>query len=250
MGTTVVAGKARGIVTAIGMETELGRIAGFLKTEEREPTPLQKRLVELGRVLIIACVVLVAIIFVLQLLRGEGLAQTFLMAVSLAVAAVPEGLPAVVTIALASGLHRMVKRNALIRRLASVETLGAVTVICSDKTGTLTRNEMTVTEIVAGERSYGVTGTGYNPEGEFVMRNSNHEHVDPRNRSRSHPGVEDRVMVQQLTTGSTGRRSTIFGKSSAIQPKARWWWRPGRRGFGANPITPLSMKFRSNRTVN
>ena len=150
MGTSAVAGKGRGVVAATGMATELGRIAGFLTTEEREPTPLQKRLAELGRVLIVACLVLVAIIFVLQLLRGEALVHTFLMAVSLAVAAVPEGLPAVVTIALALGLQRMVKRNALIRRLASVETLGSVTVICSDKTGTLTRNEMTVTEIVAG----------------------------------------------------------------------------------------------------
>ena len=167
-GTTAVAGKARAVVTATGMNTELGRIAGFLKTEEREPTPLQKRLAELGRVLIIACLVLVGIIFALQLLRGESLTQTFLLAVSLAVAAVPEGLPAVVTIALALGLQRMVKRNALIRRLASVETLGSVTVICSDKTGTLTRNEMTVTEIVTGTRHYKITGTGYEPHGEFV----------------------------------------------------------------------------------
>ncbi|MGB9475511.1 MAG: cation-translocating P-type ATPase [Candidatus Udaeobacter sp.] len=167
-GTTVVAGKGRGVVTAIGMNTELGRIAGFLITEKREPTPLQKRLAELGRVLIIACLSLVAVIFVLELLRGESLAQTFLMAVSLAVAAVPEGLPAVVAIALALGLQRMVKRNALIRRLASVETLGSVTVICSDKTGTLTRNEMMVTEIVTGTGRYKVTGTGYGPDGEFV----------------------------------------------------------------------------------
>ena len=167
-GTTAVAGKARAVVTATGMNTELGRIAGFLKTEEREPTPLQKRLAELGRVLIIACLVLVAIIFALQVLRGESLTQTFLLAVSLAVAAVPEGLPAVVTIALALGLQRMVKRNALIRRLASVETLGAVTVICSDKTGTLTRNEMTVTEMVIGNRHYRISGTGYEPRGEFA----------------------------------------------------------------------------------
>src|SRR6478672_1752948 len=166
-GTTAVAGKARAVVTAIGMDTELGRIAGFLKTEEREPTPLQKRLAKLGRVLIIACLVLVAIIFALQLFRGESLAQTFLLAVSLAVAAVPEGLPAVVTIALALGLQRMVKRNALIRGLASVETLGSVTVICSDKTGTLTRNEMTVRELAIGERQYTVTGIGYVPRGEF-----------------------------------------------------------------------------------
>jgi P-type Ca2+ transporter type 2C len=194
MGTAAVAGKGRGVVTAIGMSTELGRIAGFLKTEEREATPLQKRLAELGRVLIIACLVLVAIIFILQLLRGNRLAETFLMAVSLAVAAVPEGLPAVVTIALALGLQRMVKRNALIRRLSSVETLGSVTVICSDKTGTLTRNEMTVTEIFAGARHYRVTGTGYVPEGRFVRFNASHEGnpVDPQNES---------VMTQALKIG-------------------------------------------------
>ena len=178
MGTTAVAGKGVGIVAATGMNTELGRIAGFLKTEKREPTPLQKRLAELGRVLIAGCLVLVALIFALQLFHGETLARTFLIAVSLAVAAVPEGLPAVVTIALALGLQRMVKRNALIRRLASVETLGSVTVICSDKTGTLTRNEMTVTEIVAGEERYSVTGTGYAPEGRFIGVNGTP--VDPR----------------------------------------------------------------------
>ena len=178
MGTSAVAGKGRGVVAATGMESELGRIAGFLQSEEREPTPLQKRLEELGRVLIVACLTLVALIFVLQLLRGEKLAHTFLMAVSLAVAAVPEGLPAVVTIALALGLQRMVKRNALIRRLASVETLGSVTVICSDKTGTLTRNEMTVTEIVTASRHYRVTGSGYAPEGEFMSESSGR--VDPQ----------------------------------------------------------------------
>jgi Ca2+-transporting ATPase len=172
MGTSAVAGKGRGVVAATGMESELGRIAGFLQSEEREPTPLQKRLGELGRILIVACLTLVVLIFVLQLLRGEKLAHTFLMAVSLAVAAVPEGLPAVVTIALALGLQRMVKRNALIRRLASVETLGSVTVICSDKTGTLTRNEMTVTEIVTGSQHYRVTGGGYAPEGEFMAESS------------------------------------------------------------------------------
>ena len=172
LGTSAVAGKARAVVAAIGMESELGRIAGFLQSEVREPTPLQKRLQELGRVLIVACLGLVAIVFGLQLLRGENLAQTFLMAVSLAVAAVPEGLPAVVTIALALDLQRMVKRNVLIRRLASVETLGSVTVICSDKTGTLTRNEMTVTEIVTASQHYRVTGSGCAPKGEFRAADS------------------------------------------------------------------------------
>lgn len=197
-GTTVVAGKARAVVTATGMNTELGRIAGFLKTEERDPTPLQKRLEELGRVLIIACLILVAIIFALQLLRGESLAQTFLLAVSLAVAAVPEGLPAVVTIALALGLQRMVKRNALIRRLASVETLGAVTVICSDKTGTLTRNEMTVTEIVTGTRRYKITGTGYEPRGEFVAVTPE---ASSKIESRKLPPLEEPDLAMALTVG-------------------------------------------------
>ncbi len=179
MGTSAVAGKGRGVVVATGMQSELGRIAGFLQTEDDEATPLQKRLEELGRVLIFACLALVVIIFVLQLARGERLANTVLLAVSLAVAAVPEGLPAVVTIALALGLQRMVKRNALIRRLASVETLGSVTVICSDKTGTLTRNEMTVTEIVTGSQHYQVKGSGYAPEGEF--QNARGARVEPRN---------------------------------------------------------------------
>jgi Ca2+-transporting ATPase len=168
LGTTVVAGKARGLVVATGMGSELGRIAGFLQSEKREPTPLQKRLEELGRVLIFACLALVALIFILQIWRGQNLASTFLLAISLAVAAVPEGLPAVVTIALALGLQRMVKRHALIRRLASVETLGSVTIICSDKTGTLTRNEMTATEIVTATEHYRITGSGYVPEGEFM----------------------------------------------------------------------------------
>ena len=198
MGTNAVAGKGRGVVAATGMTSELGRIAGFLQTEEREPTPLQKRLQELGRVLIVACLALVAIIFVLQLLRGETLAHTFLMAVSLAVAAVPEGLPAVVTIALALGLQRMVKRNALIRRLASVETLGSVTVICSDKTGTLTRNEMTVTEIVTAAQHYRVTGSGYAPEGEFISADS--KRAELRERTESCVSPDDRTLVQRFTT--------------------------------------------------
>ena len=167
-GTITVAGKGFGIVTATGMQTELGRIAGFLQSEKSDPTPLQKRLTELGRVLIVACFGLVTLISILQLIRGEHLANTIMVALSLAVAAVPEGLPAVVTVALALGLQRMVRRNALIRRLASVETLGCVTVICSDKTGTLTRNEMTVTDIITGSTHYRVTGAGYSPEGEFI----------------------------------------------------------------------------------
>ncbi len=179
LGTVAAAGKATAVVVATGMETELGRIAALLERYEPEPTPLQRRLRELGRVLIAICLAIVAMIFALQMLRGGDAMRAFLLAVSLAVAAVPEGLPAVVTVALAIGLQRMVKRNALIRKLPSVETLGAVTVICSDKTGTLTRNEMTVREIVAGGQRYLVTGAGYVPRGAFFKAEGSVSPVEP-----------------------------------------------------------------------
>lgn len=177
MGTLVANGKATAVVTGTGMQTELGSIAGMLRHWESEPTPLQKRLAELGRVLVIVCLVLVGVIFTIQYLRGGELMETLLVAVSLAVAAVPEGLPAVVTIALALGLQRMVKRNALVRKLPSVETLGSVTVICSDKTGTLTRNEMTVREILLGDELFEVSGAGYDPRGEFRRSDENAKQV-------------------------------------------------------------------------
>ena len=168
MGTMIATGKAGAVVVATGMNTELGHIAGLLQRSEPEPTPLQRRLAELGKVLVVVCLVIVAAIFVLQLVRGGNLLEMLLISVSLAVAAVPEGLPAVVTLTLALGLQRMVKRNALVRKLPSVETLGSVTVICSDKTGTLTRNEMTVREIVAGGHRFQVTGSGYASLGLFL----------------------------------------------------------------------------------
>lgn len=176
-GTVVAAGKASAVVVATGMGTELGRIAGMLQRYDPEPTPLQRRLAELGRVLGLVCLVVVAVVFAVELAGGGRLLDVFLLSVSLAVAAVPEGLPAIVTVSLALGLQRMVRRNALVRRLPSVETLGAVTVICSDKTGTLTRNEMTVREVVAGRRRYHVTGAGYAPKGQFLADN---QPVDPR----------------------------------------------------------------------
>ncbi len=171
MGTIAAAGKGRALVTAIGMHTELGRIAGLLQQIEREPTPLQRRLAELGRVLVTLCLGIVFVVFMLQWFRQGNLLEAFLISVGLAVAAVPEGLPAVVTVALALGLQRMVRRNALVRKLPSVETLGSVTVICSDKTGTLTRNEMTVQEIVTAEDRFHVTGSGYAPHGKFLRLN-------------------------------------------------------------------------------
>ncbi len=152
MGTYITAGRGEALVTETGMRTELGRIAGMIQTVEREPTPLQKRLGQLGKVLAAAALFIVLLIFALGWLRGENLELLFLTAVSIAVAAVPEGLPAVMTIALTLGAQRMLKRRVLIRKLSAVETLGSVTVICSDKTGTLTENQMAATFFQLADR--------------------------------------------------------------------------------------------------
>jgi len=167
LGTSVVAGKARAIVVETGMQTELGRIAGLIQGIKKETTPLQEKLEQFSKFLVYLCFFLVAVVFGLEVLRGGKLLDMFLTSVSLAVAAIPEGLPAVVTIALALGVQRMVRRNVLIRKLPSVETLGCATVICSDKTGTLTKNEMTVRAVWTSRDAFEVTGTGYETAGEF-----------------------------------------------------------------------------------
>jgi len=168
MGTSIASGKARAIVAATGMATELGKIAGMIQGIGHETTPLQRRLEEFGKFIVYVCFGLVGLVFLLELLRGSKLIDVFLTSVSLAVAAIPEGLPAVVTIALALGVQRMVKRNAIVRKLPSVETLGCATVICSDKTGTLTKNEMTVQALYVNRILFNVTGVGYDVKGEFT----------------------------------------------------------------------------------
>ncbi len=175
MGTVAVSGKARGLVSATGLRTELGHIATMIQKAaeaERTETPLQRRLEQFGYTLLWLALGVVSVVFFLGYLRGEPVVTMFLTSVSLAVAAVPEGLPAVVTITLALGVTRMVRRNALIRKLPAVETLGSATVICSDKTGTLTKNEMTVTKLFVGEEVFEVTGEGYEPVGEIRERSA------------------------------------------------------------------------------
>jgi Ca2+-transporting ATPase len=168
-GTAITYGRGRALVTATAMQTEFGKIAQLLQTVETGETPLQQNLDKLGTVLARAAFVVVAIIVALGLLRGQPFIEMLIFGIALAVAVVPEALPAVVTISLAIGVQKMVKRNALIRRLPAVETLGSTSVICSDKTGTLTKDEMTVRRIYTAGQVFKVSGAGYIPEGEFSV---------------------------------------------------------------------------------
>lgn len=171
MGTMVTNGRGTGVVVATGMDTEMGKIAHLLTSEEGLQTPLQRRLEQLGKILILVALFLTALVVVIGVLQGHDLYTMFLAGVSLAVAAIPEGLPAIVTIALALGVQKMIRRRAIVRKLPSVETLGCATVICSDKTGTLTENKMTVTHLWSSGKSWHVTGTGFELTGDFLGPN-------------------------------------------------------------------------------
>ncbi len=196
MGTVITYGRGKGLVTGTGMNTQIGLIAEMIQSFETEDTPLQKKLEQLGKVLGTACLAICALVFVYGLFRDTHLTDAlnggfldylqaekkdivnlFMTAVSLAIAAVPEGLPAIVTICLALGMQRMIRHHALIRKLPAVETLGCATVVCSDKTGTLTQNEMTVVQACAGGKRLRVTGEGYAPNGQFF---EGAEAFDPR----------------------------------------------------------------------
>ncbi len=171
MGTAVTFGRGEMVVTQTALKTELGNIAAMLLQVEQGITPLQRRLNDLSKLLAIGAVIVVIIVFIAGVLRGIPIQDMFLTSISLAVAAVPEGLPALITISLSLGAARMVRRHALIRRLPAVETLGSVTVICSDKTGTLTKNEMTATRIaLPGMDDIAISGIGYTPQGKFVVQ--------------------------------------------------------------------------------
>jgi Ca2+-transporting ATPase len=195
LGTSVVSGKARVIITSTGMKTELGRIADLIQGIEDNSTPLQKKLEEFGKIIVYISFFLVGVIFLMGYLRGEELLNLFLTAVSLAVAAIPEGLPAVVTIALALGVQRMVKRNCLIRKLPSVETLGCTSVICSDKTGTLTKNEMTAQIIYQSGEYFSISGIGYAPAGDFLYQ-------DKRIEPAEYPGLIRLLTGSALCNGA------------------------------------------------
>ncbi len=178
MSTNVTGGRGRAVVVETGMRTVMGKIAGEVRATGRESTPLQKRMHKLGIVLGSGGVVLAVVVFVLGLLRGHGWVEMLMYSVAVAVSAIPEGLPAVISVTLALGVRRMVGRNAIVRRLSAVETLGSTTVICSDKTGTITENQMTVRRLWADGQTFEVSGDGYRPEGE--LRNARGEPVEER----------------------------------------------------------------------
>ncbi|HEY9596046.1 MAG TPA: HAD-IC family P-type ATPase, partial [Cyanophyceae cyanobacterium] len=187
-GTEVVQGRGTVLVTNTGMKTELGRIAEMLQGVESEPTPLQQRMTQLGNVLVSGSLILVAVVIIFGLIQSRGnlriLQELVEVSLSMAVAVVPEGLPAVITVTLALGTQRMVRRQALIRKLPAVETLGSVTTICSDKTGTLTQNKMVVQRVDTPNQSFQVTGEGYAPTGEFrndgsVIAIEQHPELEP-----------------------------------------------------------------------
>ena len=179
MNTIVTRGRLEAVVTATGMHTEMGRLAGLLAATAEGETPLQQQLNVLGKRLALIASIVVGIMFAIGLLRGDPLVQTAMTAIALAVAAIPEGLPAVVTVTLALGMHRMARRNAIVKKLAAVETLGCTTVICSDKTGTLTLNQMTARAVFLDGRRHAVTGEGYGSEGSIEGGDDVRHHLLP-----------------------------------------------------------------------
>jgi len=189
MGTSVTRGRGTAIVVATGMATEMGKIAMLIQQHKTEPTPLQCKLEELAKVLAYGCLAISGLVFLMGVFRGESLLNMLQIAASLAVAAIPEGLTAIVVIALAMGVQRMAKRNIIVRKMGSIETLGCANVICSDKTGTLTKNEMTVRKIYAGGKFYRVSGDGYIPRGKFYYKDIAFD-----------PAV-DETLMQTLLTG-------------------------------------------------
>ncbi|MDG4655877.1 calcium-translocating P-type ATPase, SERCA-type [Ectobacillus antri] len=168
MGTMVTRGSGIGTVIGTGMNTAMGQIADMLQNAEENETPLQRRLEQMGKILIVVSLLLTALVVLIGVYQGHDVYHMFLAGVSLAVAAIPEGLPAIVTVALSLGVQRMIKKKSIVRKLPAVETLGCASVICSDKTGTMTQNKMMVTHLWSGGKTWHVTGQGYSPSGEFT----------------------------------------------------------------------------------
>ncbi|MBD0406212.1 calcium-translocating P-type ATPase, SERCA-type [Bacillus sp. 1021] len=197
MGTIVTRGSGVGVVVGTGMNTAMGKIADMLESAGNLSTPLQRRLEELGKILIIVALLLTVLVVAVGVLQGHELYSMFLAGVSLAVAAIPEGLPAIVTVALSIGVQRMIKQKSIVRKLPAVETLGCASVICSDKTGTLTQNKMTVTHMWSGGKTFKVSGIGYEPAGVFTR---DEREIKPK---------DEKMLEQMLVFGALCNTSEI-----------------------------------------
>lgn len=213
MNTTLVRGRAEMVVTGTGMQSEIGRLAGLLSSADEKPTPLQEQIDELGKRLALIAFLAVAAVFIVALVQAtqinsDSISEALLNSVALAVAAIPEGLPAVVTVTLAIGVSRLAKRNAIVKRLASVETLGSTTVICSDKTGTLTLNQMTATTLLAGGRRYDIDGLGYGPVGEIALDGSP---IDQAGRDELRPALLAAVLCNDAHLRDEDGRTALVG---------------------------------------
>ncbi|OXM15841.1 calcium-translocating P-type ATPase, SERCA-type [Paenibacillus herberti] len=221
MGTMLTGGTGRGIVVCTGMGTEMGKIADLIQQTEEMETPLQRRLEQLGKILIVVALFLTVMVVVAGILHGQPAYGMFLAGVSLAVAAIPEGLPAIVTVALALGVQRMIKRKAIVRKLPSVETLGCASVICSDKTGTLTQNKMTVTRVWTGSRQLEVTGEGYTPHGGCF---DGAKHVEAKDDSSLRRMLQIAALCNNASLVRTvpSEDAVPTARSSSPEPEAAW----------------------------
>lgn len=204
--TIVTYGRGMGVVVETGHETEIGKIATSIATVGDEQTPLQRKLAGLSKILGILVIVICALVLLIGVLYKNDPLEMFMTAISLAVAAVPEGLPAIVTIVLSIGMGKMAERNAIVKKLLAVETLGTTTVICSDKTGTLTQNEMTVTKVFTNDKVYDVNGTGYDPEG----------HIEIEGKEVSAKDDETLKLITSIAALTNDAKLKIAGKDSSI----------------------------------
>lgn len=201
-GTCVTRGRGTAVICAIGMATEVGHIATMIQESGNEDTPLQRRLEQLGKLLVWGCLAICLIVVITGLIKGEPILLMLMAGISLAVAAIPEGLPAIVTVALALGVQRMIKRNAIIRKLPAVETLGCTTIICSDKTGTLTQNAMTVRSIYTSGTSYEITGAGYEIKGQFMLGKQEFD-------TRRDKSLQQCLIISALCNNSTLKQNNV-----------------------------------------
>ena len=220
MGTIVLKGRGLLLIDSIGMETEMGKIANLLDNIEEEKSPLRERLDSLGKILVVVCVIVCIIVTALGILRGNDITEMFLLGVSLAVAAIPEGLAAIVTVALALGVSRMLKRNALIRKLPAVETLGCTSVICSDKTGTLTQNKMTVKEILTNGKIYELDKEKLNDceklKEAFIYCNDTNYNYDIKNIDKAVMGDPTETALVKVFFKDTSEAESFIARANRI----------------------------------